>query len=90
MPLKLNGSTSGYIIVDAPAVAGTNTLTLPASTATLPAYDTTTASTGYFMIPVGTTAQRPGSPTTGMTRYNTTLGVLEHTPVLHGFLLVLN
>jgi hypothetical protein len=35
MPLKLNGSTSGYIIVDAPAVAGTNTLTLPAVTDTI-------------------------------------------------------
>jgi len=35
MPLKLNGSTSGYVIVDAPAVAGTNTLTLPAVTDTV-------------------------------------------------------
>lgn len=35
MPLKLNGSTSGYVIVDAPAVAGTNTLTLPAVTDTI-------------------------------------------------------
>jgi hypothetical protein len=35
MPLKLNGSTSGYVIVDAPAVAGTNTLTLPAATDTV-------------------------------------------------------
>jgi hypothetical protein len=33
--------------------------------------------TGYFDLPSGTTAQRPGSPNTGMIRYNTTLGCLE-------------
>ena len=33
--------------------------------------------TGYFTLPAGTTAQRPGSPTQGMTRYNTTLGYVE-------------
>lgn len=31
MPIKLNGSTSGYTQVNAPAVAGSNTLTLPTS-----------------------------------------------------------
>ena len=36
-------------------------------------YDTATSSTGYFQIPVGTTAQRPASPATGMLRYNTTI-----------------
>ena len=35
------------------------------------------AGTGYFTLPTGTTAQRPASPTTGMTRFNTTLGVIE-------------
>lgn len=30
-----------------------------------------------FVIPVGTTAQRDGSPTTGTLRYNSTTGVLE-------------
>jgi len=30
--------------------------------------------TGFFQPPVGTTAQRPGTPTAGMIRYNTTLG----------------
>lgn len=29
MPLRLNGSTSGYVEVDAPATAGSNTLVLP-------------------------------------------------------------
>lgn len=41
MPVKLNGSTSGYVIIDAPAVAGTNTLTLPAATTTLVGQSTT-------------------------------------------------
>ena len=36
------------------------------------AYDAPTTSTGYFALPSGTTAQRPGSPTVGMIRYNTT------------------
>lgn len=31
MTLRLNGSTSGYAEIDAPAVAGSNTLVLPAS-----------------------------------------------------------
>lgn len=33
--------------------------------------------TGYFDLPAGTTAQRPGTPNTGMIRYNSTLGCLE-------------
>jgi len=40
-------------------------------------YDTSTASTGAFDIPVGTTAQRPGSPTSGNLRFNTTLDSAE-------------
>jgi hypothetical protein len=39
--------------------------------------DQTNTSTGYFDVPAGTTAQRPGTPATGMIRYNTTLGNLE-------------
>jgi hypothetical protein len=34
--------------------------------------DQANTSTGYFDLPAGTTAQRPGSPGTGMIRYNTT------------------
>jgi hypothetical protein len=40
--------------------------------------DQANTSTGYFDLPAGTTAQRPGSFTSGQTRYNTTLGVLEY------------
>ena len=37
----------------------------------------TISSTGDIKIPVGTTAQRPASPTNGMIRYNSTLGQYE-------------
>lgn len=36
-----------------------------------------TSSTGAATLPVGTTAQRPGSPTVGMTRFNTTTSSIE-------------
>lgn len=35
MPVKINGATSGGVTLDVPAVAGSNTLTLPARTATV-------------------------------------------------------
>jgi hypothetical protein len=35
MALRLNGSTSGYVELDAPAVAGTTALTLPATSGTV-------------------------------------------------------
>lgn len=34
-------------------------------------------STGYLDLPVGTTAQRPGTPNSGMIRYNSSLGQFE-------------
>jgi hypothetical protein len=39
--------------------------------------DQNNTSTGYFDLPTGTTAERPASPTVGMSRYNTTLGTGE-------------
>lgn len=39
--------------------------------------DQANSSTGYFDLPVGTTAQRPGSPTSGNMRYNTTTNSFE-------------
>ena len=41
-------------------------------------YDTEATSTGYFDLPSGTTAQRPGTPATGNMRWNTTDEALEH------------
>ena len=49
--IVLTGDTSGSITVAAPAVAGTNTLTLPASTGTL----ATTATAGKILQVVSTT-----------------------------------
>ena len=40
--------------------------------------DQANSSTGYFDLPSGTTAQRPGSPTSGMQRMNTTTGFMEY------------
>lgn len=39
--------------------------------------DQTNSSTGYFDLPAGTTAQRPGSPTSGNMRYNTSTNSFE-------------
>jgi len=39
--------------------------------------NTTFDSTGSIKIPVGTDAQRPGSPVTGMIRYNSDQGYIE-------------
>lgn len=39
--------------------------------------NTTVDDTGFIRFPVGTTAQRPGSPTPGMARYNSNLAEFE-------------
>lgn len=39
--------------------------------------DVNMTGTGYLDLPVGTTAQRPGSPSSGMIRFNTSLGQFE-------------
>ena len=39
--------------------------------------DQLNVSTGYFDLPTGTTAQRPGSPIAGMTRFNTVSASIE-------------
>ena len=40
-------------------------------------YVATTNNTGAMIMPVGTTAQRPGSPVQGMIRFNTTTSKFE-------------
>ena len=42
------------------------------------ATDTQFLSTGYILLPSGTTAQRPTSPVNGMVRYNTDVGFYEY------------
>ena len=39
--------------------------------------DKVNTSTGYFDLPAGTTAQRPGTPASGMCRFNTTVNYYE-------------
>ena len=45
--------------------------------------DELNTATGYFQVAKGTTAQRPGSPATGMVRFNTTLNYLEAVSYTH-------
>lgn len=72
----------------------TGTVTGTGTTGTIPVWSSSTAlgdspltvssgsviagGTGFFRFPVGTTAQRPGTPATGMTRYSSTNGTLEY------------
>lgn len=62
-----------------PSQGTVTTSSLSSSLLVPPAYvsDQTNTSTGYFSIPVGTTAQRPATPTNGSIRQNTTLGYPE-------------
>jgi hypothetical protein len=63
MPVKLNGATSGSITIDAPAVAGTNTLTLPAVTDTLVGLAATQTLTGKTLTSPTLTSPILTSPT---------------------------
>lgn len=74
MPLSLKSVSYGNITVSPTDTASNFTLTIPATTGQLTYADSTTGG-AYF--PVGTTAQRPGTPATGMIRYNTTTGSVE-------------
>lgn len=67
--LVLNGSTSGSITVSPPAVAGSNTLTLPAATGTV-LVPTSSGSTGQILTTNGTTP----SWVNGWTLINTITG----------------
>ena len=62
--LTTDGSTASWATV--------NTSPTPADVS-----DQANASTGYFDLPAGTTAQRPGSPASGMVRFNTEAGSPE-------------
>ena len=57
---------------------GSTVIALGASSASLAGLDILTATgTSNWKIPVGTTAQRPGTPATGMIRYNSSLSSFE-------------
>jgi len=84
LALKANTSSLGTLASVSPTgtantttfLRGDNSWQVVAVTPTAVS-DQTNSSTGYFDIPHGTTAQRPGSPNDGMMRYNSTLSTPE-------------
>jgi len=66
--IKLTGDTSGEIIIQAPAVAGTNTITLPASTGTMLDSNSTLSSSNLS----GALPALDGSALTSLTSSNLT------------------
>ena len=75
-PLAI-GTPSDGTVTTAKIVDANVTAAKLGSDAPLGISDKANTSTGYFGLPSGTTAQRPGSPTNGMIRYNSTLGTNE-------------
>ena len=74
MGLLLKSFGLGTIEVNPSNTSSNVTVVIPATTGRLTYADSTT---GGMYLPVGTTAQRPASPVTGMIRYNTTTGLVE-------------
>ena len=78
--LKIRNAANSAYVNDS-AVGGIGTANLGLALAASPTFTGTAtfggnilmSGTGTIDIPVGTTAQRPGSPNNGMIRYNTTL-----------------
>lgn len=65
MPVKLNGSTSGYVQLQAAAVAANNTLTLPNTSGMLVGQSTTSLPTNG-QVPIGNgTDYTPATLTAG-------------------------
>lgn len=79
--LKLrNAANSAWITIGTLASAnlGLATVASPSFTGTATfAGNVELTGSGYLDLPVGTTAQRPGSPTSGMVRFNTSLVTFE-------------
>jgi hypothetical protein len=65
--IPAGASISGFAPLASPSFTGTATF----------GGDVLLSGTGYLDLPVGTTAQRPASPTSGMIRFNTTLSQFE-------------
>lgn len=59
------------------ATTGTFSSTLTAQSTLVAQAAVQFTGTGYVLMPSGSVAQRPGSPTAGYTRYNSDLGLLE-------------
>jgi hypothetical protein len=79
MSTIINATTTNGVVIQ-PDNSGSLVLQTNSGTTALTidtAQNVTLSSTGAIKVPTGTTAQRPASPTNGMTRYNTTTGQLE-------------
>ena len=74
MGLMLKTFALGAIELSPTNTASNFTVVLPARTGLL---SYANSSTGGMFLPVGTTAQRPSSPTVGMLRYNTSISGIE-------------
>jgi hypothetical protein len=65
--IPAGASISGFAPLASPSFTGTASF----------GGDVALTGTGFLDLPVGTTAQRPGTPSAGMIRYNTSLGLFE-------------
>ena len=72
--IKLNAPSGGSVTLNAVDTAVNYVMSVPAAAGILINAD---SATGAAQLPVGTTGQRPASPVTGQTRFNTTLGITE-------------
>ena len=72
---NLTNLPAGNLTGTLPAISGANLTGINITAAAIS--DQNNTSTGYFDLPVGTTAQRPGSPADGMIRFNSTLSQTE-------------
>jgi hypothetical protein len=75
MGLRLKAFALGTIEINPVDTASNVTVVIPATTGRLTYTDSTT---GGMYLPVGTTAQRPAAPATGMMRFNTTTTTVEY------------
>ena len=79
--LAISTGGTGWVFVDSSGRVGlgTNspTTTLSVNGTAAFAGNVFLSSTGFLDLPAGTTAERPGSPTSGMVRFNTTLITFE-------------
>ena len=72
--IKLAAPLGGSVTLNAVDTASNFVMTVPAAAGVLINAD---SATGAAQLPVGTTGQRPGTPATGQTRYNSTTNNLE-------------
>ena len=72
---RVSGTAANVFVVD----AASNTVVIGSLTGTAVTNAALNiATTNSMIIPVGSTAQRPATPVTGMLRYNSTQGVIEY------------